>query len=264
MAGCLVVPTNSLRGMENCSVGLISPKADIINGVPMENQSPPAAFGKDMAASHDQRVAKLAPMREALHLFIRMVFGALPDNARMLCVGAGTGPELIYLAQAFPGWQYVAVDRSGAMLDVCRNRARENGVAERCTFHEGTFETLGEVEPFDAATSLLVSRFIFDTDARREFYAQIAQRLRPGGILVSADLATGASAPQYKSLYEVWERTMRYTGMPVLSIDRIGDKMSVLAPQEVRAIIASAGFEEPVQFFQALLIHACYAKRLGV
>ena len=196
-------------------------------------------------------------------MFIRMVFGALPDNARMLCVGAGTGPELIYLAQAFPGWQFVAVDRSGAMLDVCRSRARESGVAERCTFHEGTLETLGEVEPFDAATSLLVSQFIFDTDARREFYAQIARRLRSGGILVSADLATGASAPEYKSLYEVWSRTMRYTGMPVQDIDKIGGVMAVPAPQEVRAIIASAGFDAPVQFFQALLIHACYARRLG-
>ncbi|GAA6617656.1 hypothetical protein [Scytonema sp. NUACC26] len=46
-------------------------------------------------------IAQLAPLHQALYLSIRMVLSELPDNARILCVGVGTGSELIDLAQAF-------------------------------------------------------------------------------------------------------------------------------------------------------------------
>ena len=37
--------------------------------------------------------------------------------------------------------------------------------------------------------------------------------------------------------------------------------IAVLPPKAVAAIIESGGFEAPVQFFQAGLIHASFAKR---
>ena len=40
-----------------------------------------------------------------------------------------------------------------------------------------------------------------------------------------------------------------------------GKTFAAQMPQEVEAIIASSGFHVPVLFFQALMIHAWYAKR---
>ncbi len=40
-----------------------------------------------------------------------------------------------------------------------------------------------------------------------------------------------------------------------------GRDVAVLPPQEVASIIASAGFDTPVLFFQNLLIHAWYSRR---
>ncbi|MFT7681755.1 MAG: tRNA (cmo5U34)-methyltransferase [Moritella dasanensis] len=37
-------------------------------------------------------------MKDALHLSIRILLSDLPENANILCVGAGTGAELIYLS----------------------------------------------------------------------------------------------------------------------------------------------------------------------
>jgi len=45
---------------------------------------------------------------------------------------AGTGSELIYLAQNFPQWQFT-VEPAAPMLDVCRQRTEECGIASRCT-----------------------------------------------------------------------------------------------------------------------------------
>ena len=230
----------------------------------MRNQDTSAVFDQKYVASHDKRVAKLAPMRDALHLFIRMVLSELPSDARVLCVGAGTGPELFALAEAFPGWRFTAVDRAAAMLSICRQTADERGIASRCTFHEGTLETLPDTGSFDAATSLLVSQFFKEPEARRGIFSQIAARLCPGGYLVNADLASDMSAPAFESLFEVWTRTMTFTGMPAEQVGKLrvsfGRGVAVLPPRDVERIIASSGFDAPVLFFQALLIHAWYAR----
>jgi tRNA (cmo5U34)-methyltransferase len=234
---------------------------------PAQPQQPQVAFDSAHAAAYDQRFAKLAAMRDALHLLISAVFADLPAEARILCVGAGTGHELIYLAQKFPGWRFAVVEPSAPMLDVCRRKADTHGITPRCVFHEGYLDSLPRSEPFDAATSLLVSQFILSTEARTGFFRTIASRLRPGGYLVSADLASDTASATYQSLLDLWLRLMRETGSPPEQLERLrvayGRDVAVLPLEQVSSMIASAGFETPVLFLQTGLIHAWYAQRSG-
>ncbi len=231
----------------------------------MKEPQPTVGFDDHYVASQEKRFAKLAPMREALHLFIRQVLAELPERARVLCIGVGTGPELLYLAKAFPGWQFTAVEPAAPMLAACRKRAEAEGIAARCTFHQGTLDTLPEGEPFDAATCLLVSHFILNAEERREFYRGIAARLRPGGTLVNADLAGDVSDPAHQGLLDVWMRTMKYTGMSDAELEKHRNSfetdVAVLPPAELAALINASGFETPVLFFQSLMIHAWFSKR---
>lgn len=231
----------------------------------MQNQETTIIFDKEFASSYDQRFAKLAPMRDALHLLIRLVLCELPHDARVLCVGVGTGLELIDLAQTFPQWKFTAVEPAAPMLDICRQKAEEYGIASRCTFHEGYLDSLPASEPWNAATCLLVSHFFTQQEERRNFFRQIAARLLPDGYLVSADLASDTSSSAYQSLFEVWLRMLKYSDTPAEEIEKMlnsyGRDTAILPPQEVEAIIASSGFDTPVLFFQTLLIHAWYTKR---
>lgn len=196
---------------------------------------------------------------------IRLVLAELPDDAHILCVGVGTGSELIDLAQQFPQWQFTAVDPAVAMLNICRQKAEEAGITSRCTFHEGYLDSLPASDAFHAATCLLVSHSMMHQEERHNFFSQIGARLRLNGYLVSSDLAFDMSTPAYKSILEVWWRMSRYTEMPAEEVEKIislyGQTLAVLPPQEVESIIASSGFETPVLFYQTLLIHAWYAKR---
>ena len=207
----------------------------------------------------------LAAMRDALHLLISAVFADLPAKARILCVGAGTGHELIYLAQKFPQWWFAVVEPSAPMLQVCRRKAEECGITPRCDFHEGYLDSLPPSAAFDAATSLLVSQFILAPDARAGFFRAIAERLRPGGYLVSADLASDTASTTYQSLLEVWLRLMRETGSSPEQLEGLrvtyGRDVAILPLERVRSIIASGGFDTPVLFLQTCLIHAWYAQR---
>jgi len=227
-------------------------------------QEPIVVFDQQRASVYDGLFAKLAPRRDALHLFIRLVLSELPADANILCVGAGTGAEIAALAVAFPLWRFTAVEPAAPMLDICRQRAEDYGITPRCTFHEGYLDTLPASEPFHAATSLLVSHFLLQTGERREFFRQIAARLLTGGLLVSADITGDQSSPAYQSLLEVWLRMLRYTDMPEAQVEQmptvLGRDIGVLPPQQVASLIASAGFDPPVLFFQTLLIHAWYAK----
>ena len=231
----------------------------------MKSQKSPVPFDQEHADKYDERFIKLAPIRDALHLLTSAVFADLPEVARVLCVGAGTGAELIYLAQKFPQWHFTAVEPSAPMLQVCRRKAEECGIVSRCFFHEGYLDSLPPSEPFDAATSLLVSQFILEPEARSTFFRTIGQRLRPGGYLASADLASDITSTAYESLLEVWLRLMKMADSTEEALQKLrtvyGRDVAVLPLEEVSAIIDSGGFETPVLFLQTGLIHAWYATK---
>ncbi|MGV3659185.1 MAG: class I SAM-dependent methyltransferase [Prosthecobacter sp.] len=223
-------------------------------------------FGPEQAAAYDQQYAKMGPLRDALHLLMEAILCELPSNARILCVGAGTGAEIIRLALRFPGWHFMAVDPSGPMLDVCRRRVGELGLSSRCGFHEGYLDSLPASETsFDAATSILVSHFILAEEERRRFFSGIVTRLRSGGLLVNADLAGDTSSPSYDSLLEVWMRVMSAAEITAEKRESIraayGKAVAFLPPDKLASLIQSAGFEAPVQFLQTGLIHAWHARK---
>jgi tRNA (cmo5U34)-methyltransferase len=232
----------------------------------MQNEQSSIVFDQERASSYDQRIAKLAPIIDAIHLLIGIILSELPADARILCVGAGTGSELIYLAQTFPQWQFTALEPAKPMLDICRQRAQDSGIISRCTFHEGYLDSLPASQSFDAATCLLVSHFIMQPEERRNFFSQIASRLRPNGYLVSSDIVSDMSTSAYQNLLEVWVQMLRYSEMPAEEVEKFrasyGRDVAVLPPFEVQSIIGSSGFNTPVLFFQALLIHAWYAKKI--
>lgn len=118
---------------------------------------------------------------------------------------------------------------------------------------------------YDAATCFLVSQFLVDRGQRVRFFADIAARLRPGGLLASSDLASDVASPAYEVLLPAWLRMMSAAEVPAEAIERARvaytRDVAVLPPAEVASIIASGGFDTPVQFFQAGLIHAWVSRR---
>jgi len=217
------------------------------------------------ASSYDSKLARLAPINNGLYFLLECVLAELPQDARILCVGLGTGAELIHLATVFPGWRFTAVEPSGAMLDACRTRVEEIGVSSRCTFHHGYVETLPPLEPHDAATCFLVSQFILDAQARSDFFRQIAHRLVPGGILANSDLSADVESEDYDALLAVWQKVMSSSAVTAEGLDRMraayAKDVSILPPAEVGSIIESGGFDAPVHFFAAGLLHAWFARR---
>ncbi len=88
-------------------------------------------------------------------------------------------------------------------------------------------------------------------------------QLKPGGILVSSDLSADLSSAQHQSLLEIWLEVVKEGGIPQEEIEGIrnayGKDIAVLPERDVATVISSGGFEEPIHFYQAGLIHAWYS-----
>src|SRR5690606_33030544 len=90
------------------------------------------ALCDQQAAGADRQWETTGRIGQGLHFLREPVFAGVPEDARSRCVGAGTGAEMAHLARRCPGWRFMAVDPSGAMLGVRRRRAEQEGFIDRC------------------------------------------------------------------------------------------------------------------------------------
>lgn len=223
-----------------------------------------AAFSQGHASSYDDQWKKLAPIMSGMHFLMRILLKDLPKDAHILCVGAGTGAEIMALANVFPDWRFTAVEPAGAMLNEFKAKAERAGITSRCTFHEGFLNTLPESEKFDAATAILVSQFMFLKDNRINFFEEIRDRLKPGAFFISADLATPENDELFENLKDFWARALMFADFSEEKARAATQgwkvSVSVIKPLEISELISSAGFLKPTIFYQSLFIHAWYSR----
>ncbi|SFI62307.1 class I SAM-dependent methyltransferase [Albimonas pacifica] len=219
------------------------------------------AFDRSLAERYDARNRPLAPISQALHFLSGLALVGAPREARALCVGVGTGAEILALAQARPEWRFVGVDPSAEMLAVCADRLREAGLAERCTLVEGHVADAPK-GPFDVALAMLVAHFVPDAE-REGFYREIHARLVPGGRYVGAEICADLYAPEFPGMLADWEQVQRLMGAGPESLAdlprTLRDRLGVLTPERTAACLQAAGFSRPVPFFQAVLIRGFHA-----
>ena len=121
---------------------------------------------------------------------------AMPDDGRLLVIGAGGGLETRYLASVEPTWRFVGVDPASAMLDLAR--AVAGPVAgDRLTLIEGTVLD-APVGPFDAATCILVLGVVADDGGKLAQLKEVRRRLKPGAPFILVDQCIDRSAPDFQ------------------------------------------------------------------
>lgn len=84
-------------------------------------------FTKEVSKAYDEENSKLAPIADNMHFLIRFILKDLPTRSRILCVGVGTGAEILSLSKEYPEWSDAGIDPSAAMLEVCHGRMNNAG-----------------------------------------------------------------------------------------------------------------------------------------
>ncbi|MCS3649739.1 class I SAM-dependent methyltransferase [Salinibacter ruber] len=223
----------------------------------MLKNASPQRFDAERAAAYDDRIRRLAPGYDLLQSTVASVLAArLPDDAHLLVVGAGTGAEIVTMGRNVSRWQFTAVDPSPDMLDRCRSRVAEAGLAPRVEYVCDRIEDASFPRRFDAATSLLVAHFIDGDAAKQRYFHALAEWLRPDAPLVWADLYRPTSDEAYRALWAAWrEQTgaRMEADAAARAFERIDEGISFVRPATLHQIVADAGLTPPVPLYQHLL-----------
>jgi tRNA (cmo5U34)-methyltransferase len=230
----------------------------------MSSPKPPDFFNKEMSLAYDERNRRLAPISECMHFLIRLILRDFPAHSRVLCVGVGTGAEILSLAKAFPEWTFVGIDPSAPMLDVCRERLSAAGVINRCELVHGYVHDAPSGENFDIALSILVGHFVKRED-KLSFYRGMCQRLRQGGCLINAEISIDLNSADFPSMLRCWEGVQSLMGANADSLQalpkQLREVLSILPPMEIEEVLTQSGVDSPVRFFQALMICAWFGTK---
>ena len=220
----------------------------------------------ERAASYDDDIRAAIPGYEPLHeTAAALLHNALPDQARLLLVGAGTGEEILRLAPGHPGWRLTAVDPAAAMLDVARKKVDAADLSDRVELRVGGVDDVPATGPYDAATLILVQHFLPDDGAKLALLRAIADRLEPGGLLFLANMHGDLASPPAQRLFQAWKQ--RQIGRGLSATD--AEAMFAGLPQVVHFVTAArieellreAGFVDVEPVFQAFVIGGWLARK---
>lgn len=208
--------------------------------------------------------------------FIEAIFGRYNYQPRtILDLGCGTGGHALILSGR--GYEVTGIDRSAAMLEIARNKAKDAGA--EIEFIEGDITGISLKGEFDAVISMFAVMSYQTNNAALAAACRLARKaLVPGGIFMfdcwhGPAVITDKPAPRLKEISSGHnERTIRFTQSEIDIINhtvkvnfrvwRITDHklfeetsethpMRFLFPQEIRYFLEVARFEE-VEFFPFL------------
>lgn len=230
----------------------------------MNKPNSPDFFTQEASLVYDERNRPLAPIADNMHFLIRLLLRDLPVNSKILCVGVGTGAEIISLAKTFPQWTFVGVDPSASMLKVCGERLLSVGISERCQLIHGYVQDVPIGENFNAVLSILVGHFV-KKEERLSFYKAMIDRLLPQGYVINTEISFDLDSPQFPMMLEGWKGVQSMMGATPESLAtlpvQLREMLSVISPAETESLLQRSGIKNPLRFFQAFMICGWYSQK---
>ena len=114
---------------------------------------------------------------------VSVIAMSVPENSRILDLGAGTGLLSAALLERLPNAEIQLIDRSERMLEQAVMRFDDK---ERVTTSVGDLGDPLPEGPYDAVMSALAIHHLTH-EGKRELFARISRVLRPGGLFVNVE-----------------------------------------------------------------------------
>lgn len=178
------------------------------------------------------------------------------QSANVLVVGCGSGMELTTFGNLMPNWRITGVDPSDEMIKLSKAKIDEYNLNKRILLHQGFVESLPEKEKYDFSTLIFVLRFIPETKDKISLLNNIAKRLKPGAKLVIIDQYGDPGKEDFITMSKSWKNFMKFGGSPPDLVDKIAlqaGEHNLINEQELRKLLAEAGFEKINRFYNSFI-----------
>lgn len=211
-------------------------------------------FGGDTASGFDDHVERSIPWYGAgQELVVDIADHVVPRAGRCYELGCSTGTLTALLAGrlAARGAEVIGIDSEPDMIAIARERC---AAIANARFEAAHAETFGFADA-DLVVSYYTLQFVAVRE-RRALLATLRRALQPAGALVLFEkilVDPGRAQLLATEIYHDWKRRRGFSDAEVAAKGR--SLRGVLAPQtsaENRAMLAEAGFGDPVQVFRWL------------
>ena len=214
-------------------------------------------FNGEWSNEYDDTAHKIIPAYHSIYeLTQHLLRDRLNKEARILVVGAGTGKEIIDCSQNNPHWSFTGFDPAEPMLSIARKKVAAACLDNKISLALGLIDDVAEKD-FDAATSILVMHFLPDDGTKLNFLKDIADKLKPGALIVIVDLEGEIGSDEYNTLNAAWKNQqlfIRGENDRVIEEFVIREKEVHFIPQKrIESLLTEVGFIEIHKFFKAYL-----------
>lgn len=197
----------------------------------------PKAF--DHAGSYVQSIHRLVPGHALLvQASVARLTVMRPAPAVVGVVGPGPGDELVALARALPHARFEVYEPSPSMHAACRRRVEEEGLADQVELYQRPVDRWEE-PGWDAGVCLLVAHLL-QSDERHELARSLASRLRPGAVLVHAEVV--CMPPLVRAAWVAWSRERGVSEERLVALrERLSGAFPLWPEATVRALFREMG-----------------------
>ncbi len=232
----------------------------------MQDKFDPVKRFNERAAVYDADILKIIPGYEALHTnALHLLETSLPEDAFLLIAGVGTGNETVAAALRNPGWRVTGFDIAENMIKTASEKIKRHSLGDRVELIQGTIDDVLQ-DPFDAATALLIMHFIPYAE-KLDFLRGVNSRLRPDGILITADITCDRESYEFETFATAWENYMLTTREKKDADETLGHTrhdLDILSHEETLDLLARAEFTNPRLFWKSLLFSAYVSEKADI